>query len=243
MGPTNCRNCFATSPAGGLTGREVPGCYRRRRADPRTGGRRRSRGCLAGRRCGDRVGGCGRSGAGPAAGQPSVDHQHHQDRRRRRAGQSAQARRIVRTRAAARRPRRPATRTVRHAAGETWCPPTRSASWCSPATSSTRCARWACSRASSAAACPTARTSQPSYLGTVVHDAARRGHPQRARSGRDQGGQARPDPRLAGADARGVPAAVRDRPDGVHRRARRGVAGQPADRRRGDRARSTPRTG
>ena len=50
------------------------------------------------------------------------------------------------------------------------CAPIRSASWCSPATSSTRCARWACSHASWPPRCPTARRSQPSYLGTVIHD-------------------------------------------------------------------------
>ena len=60
---------------------------------------------------------------------------------------------------------------MRHAAGETVVQTgAANESWCSPVTSSTRCARWACSPASSPPHCPTAPTSQPSYLGTVVHD-------------------------------------------------------------------------
>ena len=102
----------------------------------------------------------------------------------------------------------PTTRPAHNAAGVTpdvaRCPPIRSASWCSPATSSTPCARSACSRASSPPRCRTARSSQPSYLGTVGARRARRRHPQQPRPGRHRRRQPRPHPRFAGADAAAV---------------------------------------
>ncbi len=105
------------------------------------------------------------------------------------------------------------------------------------ATSSTRCARWACSRASSPPRCPTAPTSQPSYLGTVVHDlpaVGTRSEPDMRRRSRRRdpdlilGSQAlTPDayPQLSA-----IAPTVFTGPPGAD------VAGQPAHGRRGDRA-------
>ena len=84
-----------------------------------------------------------------------------------------------------------------------------------------------------AAALPDGSDAQPSYLGTVVHNLPGGGHPQRTGSGGDRGGQTRPDPRFAGVDAGGLRRPVGDRPDGVHGRTRRAVAGQPPAGRRG----------
>ena len=116
------------------------------------------------------------------------------------------------------------------------CARSRNESWCSPVTSSTRCARWVCSHASSPPRCPTAPTSQPSYLGTVVHDLPAVG--TRSEPDLDAIRAAKPD-LILGSEAltpRRLPGAVGDRADGVHRRIRGRLGGQPADGRRGDRA-------
>ena len=129
-------------------------------------------------------------------------------------------------------PRRP----VRHAAGETaGASPTRSASWCWPATNSTRCARWACSPGSWPPHCRTARPASRRIWARSSTTCPAQAPAAQPGSRRDRGGQAGPHPRFGGADARGLPAAVGHRADGVHRRAGRQVAGQPAHHRRGDR--------
>ncbi len=87
-----------------------------------------------------------------------------------------------------------------------------------------------------AAALPDGSDSQPSYLGTVIHDL----HAVGTRSTPDMDAIRAANPDLIlGSDAltsRRLSRAVGDRPDGLHRRTRRGLAGQPAHGRRGYRA-------
>ena len=79
-----------------------------------------------------------------------------------------------------------------------------------------------------AAALPDGSTSQPSYLGTVVHDVPAGGLAHRSRPERHPSRIPGPDPRFAGPHRAGLRPAVGDRTDGVHRSARRGVAGHAA---------------
>ena len=87
-----------------------------------------------------------------------------------------------------------------------------------------------------AAALPDESDSQPSYLGTVIHDVPAVG--TRSTPDMDAIRAANPD-LILGSQALtpdAYPGAVGDRPHGLHRRTRRGLGGQPAHGRRGDRA-------
>ena len=114
--------------------------------------------------------GCGSTDATFQRRPTDGDHQHHQDRRRGGAGESAQARRILRTAS-----RRPSTRARRPARSAT--PPVTTEVPADPQRIvvlsgdqlDALCALGLQSRIV-AAALPDGATGQPSYLGTAVHD-------------------------------------------------------------------------
>ena len=131
----------------------------------------------------------------------------------------------------------PPTRPVRHAAGETEVPaePQRIVVLSGDQLDAL-CALGLQSRIV-AAALPDGSSSQPSYLGTVIHDL----HGVGSRSNPDLSAIRAAGPDLIlGSQAltpEAVFVAVGDRPDRLHRRARCWVAGQPAAGRSGDGAR------